>query len=345
MACRVKVCVCLQSGVEAMARNMYNYLILLIILSYAPQGQGQGQGLGQPYPAKPVRMVVGFAAGGAPDILARLLAQPLNERLGQAVVVDNRPGATSNIGAEIVARAAPDGYTLFMATVSLAISPSVYPSLPFRMPEDFAPVSMVASVPLILVAYPGLPVKSLQDLIRVAKERAGQLNYASVGNGSPQHLAAELFKLKTGTQLTHVPYKGGAPANTAIISGEAHVYFSGMPPALPHVKAGRLRALAVTATKRSPAAAEVPTMAEAGLPGSEADNWHAVLAPAGTAAAIVQRLNSALSSALAEPALQAQFVNQGAEARSTTPQALARHMTDEIAKWRTVARAAGVRVQ
>ncbi|MEQ1773085.1 MAG: tripartite tricarboxylate transporter substrate binding protein [Burkholderiales bacterium] len=299
----------------------------------------------QSYPIKPLRMVVGFAPGGAPDIFARLLAQPLNDKLGQPVVVDNRPGATSNIGAEIVARAAPDGYTLFMATVSITISPSVYRSLAFRMPEDFAPVSMVASVPLIVVVHPGLPVKSIQDLIRVAKERAGQLNYASVGTGSPQHLAVELFKLKTGTQLLHVPYKGGAPANTAVLSGESHVYFSGMPPALPHVRAGRLRALAVTSDKRSPAAADVPTVSEAGLKGSEADNWHAVLAPAKTSASIVQRLNSVLAMALADTAIQTQFVNQGAEVRSGTPQGLARHMQEEIAKWGAVAKAAGVKVQ
>jgi tripartite-type tricarboxylate transporter receptor subunit TctC len=299
----------------------------------------------QPYPTKPMRMVVGFAAGGAPDILARLLTQPLHDALGQPVIVDNRPGATSNIGAEIVARAVPDGYTLFMATVSLAISPSVYPTLAFNVPQDFTPVSMVASVPLILVVHPGLPAKSVQDLIRIAKERPGQLNYASVGNGSPQHLAGELFKLRTGTALSHIPYKGGAPANTALLSGETHVYFSGMPPALPLVNAGRLRALAVTATKRSPAAADVPTMAEAGLQNSEADNWHAILGPARMAATIVKRLNSTLATLLAAPAIQMQFTNQGAEARHSTPEALQRHVQNEIVKWRDVARAAGVKLQ
>lgn len=317
----------------------YKYLFLLIFFI-----SSSGVAQPQPYPAKPLRMVVGFAAGGAPDILARLLVQPLNEKLGQPVVVDNRPGATSNIGAEIVARAPADGYTLFMATVSVAISPSVYPTLPFKVPQDFTPVSMVASVPLILVVHPGLPVKTVQDLIRVAKERAGQLNYASVGNGSPQHLAAELFKLRTGTQLMHVPYKGGAPANTALLGGEAHVYFSGMPPALPHVNAGRLRALAVTASKRSSAAPEVPTMNEAGLRNAEADNWHAVLGPARLPGDIVRTLNSALATALSQSAIQTQFANQGAEARHSTPEALAQYMQLEITKWREVARAAGVKI-
>ncbi len=316
------------------------YLFLLIFLI-----QSIGAAQNQLYPTKPLRMVVGFAAGGAPDILARLLVHPLNEKLGQLLVVDNRPGATSNIGAEIVARAPADGYTLFIATVSVAISPSVYPALPFKVPQDFTPVSMVASVPLILVVHPGLPVKTVQDLIRVAKERAGQLNYASVGNGSPQHLAAELFKLRTGTQLVHVPYKGGAPANTALLGGEAHVYFSGMPPALPHVNSGRLRALAVTAPKRSPAAPDVPTVGEAGLRNAEADNWHAVLGPAGLPAAVVRTLNGALATALGQPAIQTQFATQGAEARHSTPEALGRHMQIEIAKWHDVARAAGVKIQ
>ena len=321
---------------EAMLRKIF--ILIVLYLSVSAQIQAQT------YPTKPLRMVVGFAAGGAPDILARLLAQPLNDKLGQPLIVDNRPGATSNIGAEIVARAAPDGYTLFMATVSVAISPSVYPALAFRVPQDFTPVAMVASVPLILVVHPGLPVKSVQDLIRLAKEKPGQLNYASVGNGSPQHLAAELFKLRTGTQLVHVPYKGGAPANTAVLGGESHAYFSGMPPALPHVNSGRLRALAVTASKRSPAAAEVPTMAEAGLQNSEADNWHAVLGPARLPAAIVQQLNGALAAALAMPAVQTQFANQGAEARHSTPEALLRHLQAEIAKWQDVARAAGLKL-
>lgn len=316
----------------------------LVFISMLVSVTAAGPLMAQPYPTKPLRMVVGFAAGGAPDILARLLAQPLNDRLGQPVVVDNRPGATSNIGAEIVARAAPDGYTLFMATVSMVISPSVYPTLAFKVPQDFTPVAMVASVPLILVVHPGLPAKSVQDLIRLAKEKPGQLNYASVGNGSPQHLAAELFKLRTGTQLLHVPYKGGAPANTAVLGGESHVYFSGMPPALPHVHSGRLRALAVTASKRSAAAAEVPTMAEAGLQNSEADNWHAVVGPARMPAAIVQQLNSALAAALAMPAIQTQFAGQGAEARHSTADALLRHMQAEGAKWRDVARAAGVKM-
>jgi len=299
----------------------------------------------QQYPSRPVRMVVAFAPGGAPDILARITGQRLTEKLGQPIIVDNRPGATGNVGAEIVAKAQPDGHTLFMATVSLAISPSVYKSLAFKVPESFAAVSMAASVPLILVVHPSLPAKSVSDLIQLAKEKSKQLNYASVGVGSPQHLAGELFKLRTGAGMVHVAYKGGGPANTAILGGESHVYFSGMPPALPHVKAGRLRALAVTTRERSPSAPEVPTAAEAGLQNFEVDNWHAVLAPATTQPAIIARLNKDLTDILAEPAVRQQFVQQGALAQSSTPQTLAAFMREEVRKWNAVTKQAGIMLE
>lgn len=297
------------------------------------------------FPNKPLRMVVGFNAGGAPDILARLLGERLHDRMGQAVVVDNRPGATGNIGAELVANANPDGYTLFMATVSVAIGPSVYRSLRFSVPKSFAPVSMVASVPLILVVNPKLPVKSVQDLIQHAKANPGRLNYATPGYGSPQHLTAEQFKLKVGINMVHVPYKGGGQANAALLAGESHLFFSGMPPALPHVRAGRLRALAVTTSTRSPSAPDVPTVGEAGLAGFEADNWHAILAPAGTPRAVVSRLARETANVLAERELAAKFVTQGAAARSSTPEELTRFIREEVAKWASVARAAGVKPQ
>ncbi len=297
------------------------------------------------FPTKPVRMVVGFNAGGAPDILARLLGERLHDRMGQPIVVDNRPGATGNIGAELVATANPDGYTLFMATVSVAIGPTVYKSLKFSVPKSFAPVSMVASVPLILVVNPKLPVNSVQDLIKVAKAKPGSLNYATPGYGSPQHLTAELFKLKVGVNMVHIPYKGGGQANAALLAGESLLFFSGMPPALPHVKAGRLRALAVTTAKRSPSAPEVPTVGEAGLPGFEADNWHAILAPAGTPPTVVKRLHQAIAAALTEQELARRFETQGAEARSSTPPQLTAFIRAEVAKWADVAKAAGVEPQ
>lgn len=297
----------------------------------------------QQYPSKPIRMVVAFAAGGAPDIIGRIVGQRLNEAMGQPVIVDNRPGATGNIGAEIVAKASADGYTVFMATLSVAISPAFYKSLPFDPVRSFAPIGMVASVPLILVVPPALPAKSVKELIDLAKSKPGVFNYASVGNGSPQHLSAELFNSVAGVKLVHVPYKGGGPATAAVLTGEVHLFFAGMPPALPHVKARRLRALAVSTAKRSPSTPEVPTVSEAGLPGFEADNWNALLAPHGTPRAITVRLNRALEAILRQPEIQSRLIQTGAEAAYSTPQGLSERIKSETVKWGKVARAAGVK--
>jgi len=288
-------------------------------------------------------MIVAFAPSGAPDIIGRLIGQKLNENLGQPVIVDNRPGATGNIGAEIVATAAADGYTVFMATLSLAISPSFYKKLPFDPIKSFSPVGMVASVPLLLVVHPSLPPKSVKELIALAKSRPGALNYASVGSGSPQHLSAELFKSTAGVNIVHVPYKGGGPATTAVLSGEVQMFFAGMPPALPHVKAGRLRALAVSTIKRSASAPEVPTMSEAGLPGFEADNWNALLTPHGTPRKIVDRLNLELERILKLPDIQALLITTGAEAAYSTSNELTARIKEETVKWGKVARVAGVK--
>jgi tripartite-type tricarboxylate transporter receptor subunit TctC len=296
----------------------------------------------QDYPIRPVRMIVAFAPGGAPDIIGRILAQRLNEKLGQPVIVDNRPGATGNIGAELVARASADGYTLFLATLSVAISPSFYRKLAFDPVTSFAPIGMVASVPLLLVVHPSLPAKSVQELIKLAKENPGKLNYASVGAGSPQHLSAELFKSVSSTNLVHVPYKGGGPATSAVLSGEAHVFFAGMPPALPHVKAGRLRALAVSTAKRSASTPEVPTVIETGLPGFEADNWNALLAPRGTPTKIISRLGNELEGILGVAEVKNLLIHAGAESAYGPPQALSERIKSETIKWGTVARAAGV---
>lgn len=297
------------------------------------------------FPDKPIRMVVGFAPGGAPDIIGRLVGQKLGERLGQQVVVDNRPGATGNIGAEIVARAVPNGHTLFMATVSVAISPNFYKSLPFDPVGSFAPVSRVAIVPLLVVVHPSLPVKSIRELIEHAKSKPGVLNYASVGTGSPQHLSAELFKSTAGVKLVHVPYKGGGPATSAILSGESHLFFAGMPPALPHARAGRLRALAVSTAKRSPSAPEVPTVSEAGLSGFEADNWHGVLAPRGTPPAVVAKINREIVVVLSQDDIQKQLIKAGAEGISSSPEAFSQFIRAETGKWAGVAKQAGVKAQ
>lgn len=318
-------------------RTALGTFLLTVMAAYFAAVSAQG------YPTKPIRMVVAFAPGGAPDIVGRIMGQKLNESLGQPVIVDNRSGATGNIGAEIVAKANPDGYTVFMATLSVAISPAFFRSLPFDPVKSFAPVGMVASVPLILVVHPSLPAKSVQELIELARSRPGAYNYASVGNGSPQHLSAELFKTTAGVDLVHVPYKGGGPATVAVLQGEAHLFFAGMPPALPHVKAGRLRALAVSTVKRSPSAPEVPTVSEAGLPGFEADNWNALLAPQGTPRAVVNRLSQELGKILKLPEIQTRLIQTGAEAAYSTPQELAERIKTETIKWSKVARAAGVK--
>jgi tripartite-type tricarboxylate transporter receptor subunit TctC len=299
----------------------------------------------QGYPDKPIRMVVAFAPGGAPDIIGRVVGQRLNERFGQPVIIDNRPGATGNIGAEIVAKAPPDGYTVFMATVSVAISPNFYRALPFDPVKSFDPVSRVAIVPLLLVVHPSLPARSVAELITLAKSRPGTLNYASVGNGSPQHLSAELFNATAGIRTVHVAYKGGAPATTAILSGETQLYFAGMPPALPHVKAGRLRGLAVSTARRSPSAPDIPTVSEAGLAGFEADNWHGILAPRGTPRARIDRLNAELVQVLGAVDIQSQLVNAGAQAVTSTPAEFAAFIRAETDKWTRVARIAGVKAQ
>ena len=299
----------------------------------------------QAYPSKPIRLVVAFAPGGAPDAFARIIGQKLSEQMGQPVIVDNRPGATGNIGAELVAKAQADGYTLFNATLSLAISPAFYRKLPFDPVTSFAPVTMLASVPLVLVAHPSLPAKTVKDLIAYARSNPGKLNYASVGAGSPQHVSAELLQNVAGVKLVHVPYKSGGAMSTAVLQGEAQLGLPAIAPALPHVKAGRLRAFAVTAVKRAPAMPDTPTFAEAGLPGIEADNWNAILAPAGTPAAVVQKLNAEIAKAASAPDVAEQFIRQGAEVNLSTPSAFAAVMKAEVAKWTKVVRGAGIEPQ
>ena len=299
----------------------------------------------QSYPIKPIRMVVAFAPGGAPDAFARIIGQKLAEQMGQPVIVDNRPGATGNIGAELVAKAAPDGYTLFNATLSLAISPAVYGTVPFDPLASFAPVTLLASVPLVLVANPKLPARSVQELIAYAKSNPGKLNYASVGVGSPQHVSAELLQTVSGVRLVHVPYKGGGPMSTAILSGEAQLGLPAIAPALPHVQSGRLRAIAVTAVKRAQALPDTPSFAEAGLAGIEADNWNAILAPARTPASVIARLNAEISKAARAPDVAEQFIRQGAEVSLSTPGALAEKIRSEVDKWTRVVRAAEIKLQ
>ncbi|MFI4888155.1 MAG: Bug family tripartite tricarboxylate transporter substrate binding protein [Burkholderiales bacterium] len=314
----------------------------IAMLTVAPLALAQGAAS---YPAKPIRLVVPFPAGGTTDILARAVAQKLSEAWGQQVIVDNRPGAGGNIGSDLVAKSAPDGYTLLMGTVGThAINPSLYAKMPYDHVKDFAPVILVAGVPNVLVVNPSLPVHSVQELIAYAKANPGKLNFASSGNGTSIHLSGELFKTMTGVQMTHIPYKGSAPALTDLVGGQVQLMFDNLPSSLPFIKAGRLRALAVTSGTRAAALPDLPTLAESGLAGFEASSWFGVLAPAGTPRDIVAKLNGAIATWLASPEAREKLSSQGAIAAGGTPDAFARHIAAETVKWAKVVKASGAHV-
>ena len=297
------------------------------------------------YPTKPIRLVVPFPPGGATDIIARAVAQKLSETWGQSIVVDNRPGAGGNIGTELVAKAAPDGYTLEMGTVGThAINASLYAKIPFDNVKDFAPIILVAGVPNVLEVTPSLPVNSVQELIAYAKANPGKLNFASSGNGTSIHLSGELFKTMTGVQMTHVPYKGSAPALADLIGGQVQLMFDNLPPSLAQIKAGKLRALAVTSSTRTAALPDIPTVAEAGVPGFEASSWFGLLAPAATPAPIVAKINAEIAKWLATPEAKEKLLAQGANAAGGTPDDFARHIGAETTKWAKVVKESGAKV-
>ena len=298
------------------------------------------------YPAKPVRFVVAFPPGGGTDIIARAIAQKLAERIAQQVVVDNRPGAGGNIGTDIVAKSAPDGYTMLMGSAGpLAINASLFGKMPFDPIKDLAPVTLAASTPNVLVVHPSLRVATVKELIALAKARPGEINFASSGHGTPAHLAGELFNSMVGVKMVHVPYKGAAPALADLLGGQVQLMFSTMPPALPHVKDGKLRALAVTSAKRSPAAPDLPTLDEIALPGFEANTWHGVVVPAGTPATIVARLNREIVAILHLPDVVERFSSQGAEALGSTPEEFAAYIRSETLKWAKVVRDSGAKAE
>ena len=299
----------------------------------------------QSYPAKPVRVIVPFPPGAGADITTRLFAPRLSEALGQAVVVENRGGAAGNIGAEVVARAAPDGYTLLTAPASIAIGQTLYKKLPFDLLRDFQSVSMLASVPFVLVVHPSLPVRSVKDLIALAKARPGQLNYASTGNGSSPHLTAEMLKMQARIDAVHVPYKGTPLAVTDLLTGQVSFMFANALSMLPHVNSGRLRALGVTSAKRNAATPQLPTMTESGLPGFESGTWFAVLAPAGTPREVVVRLSAEIGKLTQHPDTREKLAAQGAEALTMTPGETAAYIRSEVAKWGKVVEASGAKVE
>lgn len=297
----------------------------------------------QPYPWKPIRLIVPFAPGGSNDTMSRIVGQKLGENLGQQVVVDNRAGAGGNIGSEIVARSTPDGHTLLMGSSPLAVNASLFRKLPFDPVKDFAPVELVAGTNYVLVDHPSVPANSVKELIALAKKKPGQLNYSSGGVGSPLHLAAELFKAMTGTQMTHVPYKGGVPAVAAVLGTETQLVFGSLVTVLPHVKAGRLRALGVTSAQRSTLIPELPTIAEAGVPGYELINWYGLLAPAGTPHAAIARLNEHIARILQLPDVRDKLLSQGLEPLGGTPQQFAAYLRADVAKWAKVIKELGLR--
>lgn len=318
-------------------RSSLRFIGLLIVgcaVTAAP-AIAQGQ-----YPQKPIRIVVPFPPGGPSDVLGRLVGHGLNESLGQPVVIDNRPGAGGNIGSDVVAKAEPDGYTLILGNVGThSINASLYRKMPYDTVRDFAPVSLIASSTLILVAHPSTPIRSVKDLIELAGKE--KLNYGSAGIGTPQHLATELFSSMAGIKMTHVAYKGAAPLLTDQLAGHVPLAIVGLPVALPHMKAGKLVGIGVTSSSRAPLAPDVPTIAEAGLPGYEVGTWYGVLAPAGTPRDVVDKLNRVITTYIKSPAIVAQLEKQGYEAVTSTPQEFASYMGSEIDKWAKVVKTSG----
>jgi tripartite-type tricarboxylate transporter receptor subunit TctC len=295
------------------------------------------------YPMKPVRVVVPSSAGGGTDIIARIVAPKLAQALGQQVVIDNRPGAGTMIGGELVAKAPPDGYTLLMCVSTLATNPVIYRKVPYNAITDFAPVTLVLTASNILVVHPSLPPRTVKELIAFARGRPGQLNYASAGLGTNPHLSMELFLSMTGLKMVHVPYKGSAPAMIDLVGGQVSVMTATALTGIPHIRAGRLRALGVTGAKRTGAAPDVPTIAEAGVPGYEAVQWYGMVAPANTPRGVIARLNREMVTILQMPDVKEKFATDGADAGGSTPDEFGRYIKSETEKWQKVAKAAGIK--
>ena len=320
----------------------YSRLLLLagaLLAALAPAAGAQN------YPVRPIRLVAPFAPGGGTDISARILAEGLTQAYNQTVVVDNRPGAGSVLGCEIVARSTPDGYTLLLGNISMAFNAALYKKLPFDTLRDFIPISLVTDQPNILVAHPSLPARSFKEFIALARSQPGKLTYASAGTGAGTHLAMEMLIMSQSIDLVHVPYKGTGPALTALLGNQISVFFSTFASALPHVKAERLRAFAVTSTKRAPTLAEVPTVAESGVPGYEYSTWYGLLAPAGTPRAITDKLNQTTVAVLDAPDYRQRLLAQGMDPVPSTATHYSAYLKSETAKWTKVVRAAKLPLQ
>lgn len=295
------------------------------------------------WPAKPIKLVVGYAAGGATDVIARLVGGRLGEALGQTVVVDNRAGANSNLGAEAVARSAPDGYTLYVYTIANTINASLYEKLGYDPLKDFEPVGLIAKVPNLLVVNPALPIRSVADYVKYAREQPQGITFASSGSGSSIHLSGEMFKMVAKLNMLHVPYRGSAPAVTDLIGGQVQSMFDNAPSALPHVQGGRLRAIAITSAQRSPLQPDVPTLAESGYPGFDVQSWFGIAAPAGTPRAVVERLNLELGKVIALPEVRKRLAELGATPEPGTPEQFRGWIAAEGKRWNGVVKSSGAK--
>ena len=295
------------------------------------------------YPARPIRYVLPYAVGGGVDILGRIVAQRLSERLGQQIVVDNRPGASAIIGSEILVRSAPDGYTIMTANIAHGANPYLVKKLPYDTAKDFAPVTLMALLPSVLVIHPSVPARSVKEFIALAKSKPGSLTYGTAGSGSANHLTMELFKVSTGTDIIHVPYKGGGPAVIDLIAGQIHAIFLTVPPALPHVKAGKLIALGLSGNQRSGALPDVPTVIEGGVPGFEVYEWQGIVVAAGTPVAIVERLNKEINYVLQLPDVRERISGLGAEVKGGTRAEFAEFIRKELRLWEKVVKQANLR--
>ncbi|HEX6961607.1 MAG TPA: tripartite tricarboxylate transporter substrate binding protein, partial [Lacipirellula sp.] len=297
------------------------------------------------YPERPLRLVVPYSAGGSTDTVARIVGQRLSERLGQQIVVDNRTGAGTLIGTEIVARSAPDGYTLLMATPPLAVNPSLYSKVPYVLDRDFSAVSNVAASSNLLAVHPALPATTTRELIALLKANPGKHNYGSSGIGGAGHLAMALFASMAGVDIVHVPYKGGAPAVTDLVAGRLSLMMANLTTAQPHIRAGRLRGIGIGTKSRSPLFPELPTLSESGVPGYEANNWNGIVVPAGTPRAVIDRLNGEISAALKDPAIAQRMAGAGLDPIGDTPQQFAQYLKAEAVKWGALVKSAGIKAE
>ena len=319
-------------------RGLASLALKLCVLAVA------GGAFAQDYPTKPVRVIVPFPPGGGTDLMARMVVQKLGEVMGGTYVIENRGGAGGTVGSEVAAKSAPDGYTLLVVSGAHAINPSLYPKLPYDTLRDFAPVTMMTAGPGLLVVHPSLPAKSVKEFIAIARSRPGQLDFASAGIGTPPHLAGELFKTMTGINMVHIPYKGNGPAYVDLLAGHVPVMFPTIPTAIPYVRAGRIRALAVTSAKRTEIVPELPTISEAGVRGYEVTSWYGLLAPAGTPAAIVSRVQQGIAKVLRSPDVSQRLKADGLDLVGNTPAEFAATIRSEIAKWAKVVKASGAKV-